>query len=111
MKYIPDIKLNNRQISSSQSIRKLLRQRWFVVILALMLTGLGAALTGVLFKTGIHTLDDWRLNLLKTLPAWFVLPVLGGPRTAVILFFFISTFGMIFFISTIYCCLKRTKIV
>ncbi len=66
------------QINSGQSIRKLLKQRWFVVILALMLTGLGAALTGVLFKTGVHALDTWRLKLLEVLPAWFILPLLGG---------------------------------
>jgi len=73
-----DLNLNRHRINSTQSIRKLLRQRWFVVILALMLTGLGAAVTGTLFKTGIHILDDWRLNLLKIFPAWFLLPILGG---------------------------------
>ncbi|WP_269622040.1 ClC family H(+)/Cl(-) exchange transporter [Prochlorococcus marinus] len=68
----------NLQINSSKSIRRLLRQRWLVVVLALILTGLGAALTGVLFKAGIHTLDVWRLNLLKQQPSWMVLPILGG---------------------------------
>ena len=49
--------LNRQQnlMQSSRSIRKLLEQRWFVVVLALMLTGLGAALTGVLFKAGIYS--------------------------------------------------------
>ncbi|WP_320663588.1 ClC family H(+)/Cl(-) exchange transporter [Prochlorococcus sp. MIT 1223] len=63
---------------SNRSIRRLLQQRWFVVICALALTGLGAALTGVLFKTGVHALDDWRLNLLEKFPVWFILPTLGG---------------------------------
>ncbi len=69
---------NNQPINSGRSIRKLLRQRWFVVILALILTGLGAALTGVLFQSGINTLNDWRLQLLGIFPAWIVLPLLGG---------------------------------
>ena len=67
-----DLNLNKHRINSTQSIRNLLRKRWFVVILALMLTGLGAAVTGTLFKTGIHILDDWRLKLLNIFPAWFL---------------------------------------
>ncbi len=66
------------KISSIKTIWKLVRQRWFVVVLALMLTGLGAALTGILFKTGIHSLDNWRLELLENFPAWLILPLLGG---------------------------------
>ncbi|HGY5532948.1 MAG: ClC family H(+)/Cl(-) exchange transporter [Prochlorococcus sp.] len=65
-------------LNSSRSIRKLLEQRWFVVVLALMLTGLGAALTGVLFKAGVNALGSWRLKLLSELPAWAVLPALGA---------------------------------
>ena len=65
-------------IKSNKSIRKLLKRSWFVVALALILTGLGAALTGVLFKAGIHTFDEWRLNLLTKSPSWFVLPTIGG---------------------------------
>ncbi len=68
---------NPRQ-ESNKSIRKLLQKNWLRVVLALVLTGLGAALTGVLFKAGVHLLDEWRLTLLKQLPAWFVLPALGG---------------------------------
>ena len=63
---------------SSYSIRKLLNKKWLIVILALILTGFGAAITGVLFKAGVHGLDDWRLRLLKEFPAWIVLPLLGG---------------------------------
>ena len=73
-----DLNLNKHRTNSTQSIRKLLRQRWFVVILALMLTGLGAAVTGTLFKTGIHILDEWRLNLLNIFPPRFLLTILGG---------------------------------
>ncbi len=69
---------NSHQVNSSYSIRKLLQQSWLVVVFALMLTGLGAALTGTLFKAGVHALDEWRLALLQDLPAWFVLPALGG---------------------------------
>ncbi|KGG14517.1 MULTISPECIES: ClC family H(+)/Cl(-) exchange transporter [unclassified Prochlorococcus] len=78
MRNLNDLSLTRQQITSGYSIRQLLRQRWFVVVLALILTGLGAALTGVLFKTGIHALDNWRLDLLKVLPPWFILPLLGG---------------------------------
>ena len=78
MRHLNDLNLTRQQITSGYSIRKLLRQRWFVVVLALIFTGLGAALTGVLFKTGVHTLDNLRLELLTILPAWFILPLLGG---------------------------------
>ena len=63
---------------SSQSINKLLQRKWLNVILALILTGLGAALTGVLFKTGIHALEDYRSNLLAHIPRWIVLPIFGA---------------------------------
>ncbi|AAQ00911.1 MULTISPECIES: ClC family H(+)/Cl(-) exchange transporter [Prochlorococcus] len=78
MKKVNEISIRLKQSYSSHSIRNLLRQRWFVVVLALGLTGLGAALTGVLFKEGIYLLDNWRLNLLKMQPAWLILPALGG---------------------------------
>ncbi len=63
---------------STQSIKKLLEKKWLNVIFALILTGLGAALTGILFKSGIHTLEDYRSNLLRYLPRWIVLPILGA---------------------------------
>ncbi|MCH1457392.1 MAG: chloride channel protein, partial [Synechococcus sp. MOX_bin73] len=62
---------------SSRSIRRLLERRWFVVVLALSLTGLGATITGLLFQSGIHVLSDWRRDLLREVPAWILLPVLG----------------------------------
>ena len=64
--------------SSIQSIRNLLKQRSFIVVVALLLTGLGAALTGVLFKAGIHSVEHYRIDLLKQFPRWVVLPLLGG---------------------------------
>ncbi|HGY5545786.1 MAG TPA: ClC family H(+)/Cl(-) exchange transporter [Prochlorococcus sp.] len=73
-----ELKEQRHLVNSSRSIRKLLEQRWFVVVLALMLTGLGAALTGVLFKAGVNALGSWRLQLLSELPAWGVLPALGA---------------------------------
>ncbi len=69
-------KIQNNQ--SNQTIKKLLKTNWLKVVLALMLTGLGAALTGTLFKAGVHAVDEWRLALLQKFPAWFVLPALGG---------------------------------
>ncbi len=78
MEEIEPSKKEQNLTTSNRSIRRLLKQRWLVVVLALILTGLGAALTGVLFKAGVHELSDWRLHLLKNFPAWLVLPILGG---------------------------------
>ena len=78
MSGLSETKQNRQLLGSSRSIRRLLERRWLVVVLALSLTGLGAAITGLLFKTGIHLLADWRLELLHDLPAWIVLPVLGA---------------------------------
>ena len=72
------LSITRKPIKSIQSIRSLLQKRWLVVVFALILTGFGAAITGVLFKAGVHTLDEWRLRLLETLPPWIVLPALGG---------------------------------
>ena len=78
MSLINELKQKQLKLYSRTSIRKLLQQRWLVVALALILTGFGAAITGVLFKAGVYSLNNWRLALLKELPAWFVLPALGG---------------------------------
>ena len=54
------------QKKSSESIKKLLEKKWLNVILALVLTGLGAALTGILFKSGIGNrkyLNRWSERL------------------------------------------------
>ena len=39
-----------------------MERRWLVVVLALALTGLGAAITGLLFTSGINLLRNWRLE-------------------------------------------------
>jgi len=62
---------------SAKSIKKLLKQRWFVVVIALLLTGLGASITSVSFKTGIYFINNWRLNLLDKFPPFLVLPLFG----------------------------------
>jgi len=66
------------QKKSSESIKKLLEKKWLNVILALVLTGLGAALTGILFKSGIQSLENYRSDLLSNTPRWIVLPILGA---------------------------------
>jgi len=78
MSVLSELKHRRHQLGSSRSIRRLLERRWWVVVLALMFTGLGAAVTGVLFKAGIKTLGAWRLELLADFPAWAVLPGLGA---------------------------------
>ena len=62
---------------SAKSIKKLLRQRWLVVVIALLLTGLGASLTSVSFKTGIYFFNNWRLDLLNKFSPFLVLPLFG----------------------------------
>ncbi len=71
---------NQKQIQkrSNQSIKKLLQKKWLIVVFSLILTGLGAALTGILFKSGIYRFENYRLHLLQYLPRWVVLPLLGG---------------------------------
>ncbi len=73
-------KTNN---SSSRSIKKLLRQRSLVVGFALLLTGLGASITSIFFKTGIYFINNWRLALLDQLPSIAVLPIFGAVGGAI----------------------------
>ncbi len=68
---------NLTRTSSNNNIKSLLSRRWLVIAIALALTGLGASLTGSLFKSGIKLLETWRLELLVIFPAWIVLPLLG----------------------------------
>ncbi len=74
------IKENIQKTSNnpSRSIKKLLRQRSLVVALSLLLTGLGASITSIFFKTGIYFINNWRLELLDQLPSITVLPVFGA---------------------------------
>ena len=62
---------------SSRSIKKLLRQKSFIVALSLLLTGLGASITSIFFKTGIYFINNWRLALLEQFPSIAVLPIFG----------------------------------
>jgi len=63
---------------SSRSIKKLLKQRSLVVAFSLLLTGLGASITSISFKTGIYFIHNWRLALLDQFPSIAVLPILGA---------------------------------
>jgi len=64
--------------NSSRSIKKLLKQRSLVVAFSLLLTGLGASITSISFKTGIYFINNWRLALLDQFPSIAVLPILGA---------------------------------
>jgi len=64
--------------NSSRSIKKLLKQRSLVVAFSLLLTGLGASITSISFKTGIYFINNWRLALLDQFPSIAVLPVFGA---------------------------------
>ena len=68
-------KTNN---NSSRTIKKLLKQRSLVVVLSLLLTGLGASITSISFKTGIYFINNWRLALLDQFPSIAVLPIFGA---------------------------------
>ncbi len=63
---------------SSHSIKKLLKQRSFVVALSLLLTGLGASVTSIFFKTGIYFINNWKLTLLEQFSSITVLPIFGA---------------------------------
>ncbi len=69
--------------NSSRSIKKLLRQRSLVVAFSLLLTGLGASITSIFFKTGIYFINNWRLTLLDQFPSIAVLPIFGAVGGAI----------------------------
>ena len=54
MPSLSEPKQRRHLLGSGRSIRRLLERRWLVVVLALALTGLGAAITGLLFTSGIN---------------------------------------------------------
>ncbi len=64
--------------NSSRTIKKLLKQRFLVVVFSLLLTGLGASITSIFFKTGIYFINNWRLALLDQFPSIAVLPIFGA---------------------------------
>ena len=64
--------------ASKQSfLKQFWENRWWLLLLCLSLTALGGALTAVLFRSGVHNLEELRLNLMETIPSWIVLPTLG----------------------------------
>jgi len=69
--------------NSSRSIKKLLRQRSLVVAFSLLLTGLGASITSIFFKTGIYFINNWRLALLDQFPSFVILPIFGAAGGAI----------------------------
>ena len=69
--------------NSSRSIKKLLKQRSFVVVISILLTGLGASITSISFKTGIYFINNWRLELLDHFPSIAVLPAFGAVGGAI----------------------------
>ena len=69
--------------NSSRSIKKLLKQRSIVVAFSLLLTGLGASITSISFKTGIYFINNWRLALLEQFPSFLVLPIFGAMGGAI----------------------------
>tara|TARA_B100001996_G_scaffold49722_1_gene35627 strand:+ start:151 stop:1509 length:1359 start_codon:yes stop_codon:yes gene_type:complete len=74
------IKENITETSNNSylTIKKLLKQRSFVVAISLLLTGLGASITSISFKTGIYFINNWRLALLDQFPSITVLPIFGA---------------------------------
>ncbi|WP_415399270.1 ClC family H(+)/Cl(-) exchange transporter [Synechococcus sp. W4D4] len=72
------LKLELQSWRASRNLERLVQQRWPAVVLTLIVTGLGAAAAGLLFKTGVGWLGSWRLSLLETASPWLVLPSMGA---------------------------------
>jgi CIC family chloride channel protein len=64
--------------NQASAIRRMLEHRWFPLVLALVITGLGAASAALLFQTGLDALGRGRLRLLQLGPDWLLLPAIGG---------------------------------
>ncbi|MDM7937091.1 MAG: chloride channel protein [Cyanobium sp. CZS 48M] len=56
----------------------MLEVHWLKVILALVITGLGAATAALLFKLGLDGLGRLRLRMLALGPDWLLLPAISG---------------------------------
>lgn len=65
------------KISQESFLQQFLKKRWWLLLLCLMLTGLGGSLTAELFRSGVHHLEELRLETMKVIPPWVVLPGLG----------------------------------
>lgn len=59
-------------------LSQFIEKRWYLLLLALALTGLSASLSAVLFRSGVHRLEELRLSLLSLIPPLVALPVLGA---------------------------------
>ena len=70
--------IDSKNINSSRSIKKLLKKKFLVVGIALLLTGLGASITSISFKTGIYFINNWKLELLNNFPSYLILPLFGS---------------------------------
>ncbi|MEB3263469.1 MAG: chloride channel protein [Synechococcus sp.] len=78
LRFPTPLKLPRLQPVRSTPIRRLLEHRWLVVILALVITGLGAASAALLFRTGLDDLGRWRIHMLALGPDLLLLPAIGG---------------------------------
>jgi CIC family chloride channel protein len=72
------VSLHPQSWRASRNLERLIEQRWPAVVITLLVTSLGAAVTGLLFKTGVGWLGSWRLRLLELASPWLVLPLLGA---------------------------------
>jgi chloride channel protein, CIC family len=72
------VSLHPQSWRASRNLERLIEQRWPAVVITLVVTSLGAAVTGLLFKTGVGWLGSWRLRLLEIASPWLVLPLLGA---------------------------------
>tara|TARA_Y100001978_G_scaffold197891_1_gene209467 strand:+ start:1235 stop:2590 length:1356 start_codon:yes stop_codon:yes gene_type:complete len=74
-----NLQTTNLQLSNnaSKNIKKLLKKKFLIVAIALLLTGLGASITSISFKAGIYFINNWRLDLLEKFPSFVVLPLFG----------------------------------
>ncbi len=74
----PGLRPSQSEAIPSGSIQRLLEHRWLPVVLALVITGLGAASAALVFRTGLDGLGRWRLRMLQLGPAWLLLPAITG---------------------------------
>tara|TARA_B100001057_G_scaffold90320_1_gene86533 strand:+ start:3128 stop:4450 length:1323 start_codon:yes stop_codon:yes gene_type:complete len=62
----------------SAYLKKIISKKYYLLIFSLLFTGFGAALTAILFRSGVHNLEEIRLAVLEIFPPTFVLPILGA---------------------------------
>ena len=64
--------------SKERFLIQFIEKRWYLLLLSLALTGLCAALSAVVFRSGVHRLEELRLGFLGLIPPLVALPVLGA---------------------------------